>query len=232
MVHWPGSIASLRPLSKPPMYGTTYAQRVVVFKCLLNGASLRATERITGVSINTISMLLPQAGAACKRWYDAETVDQDDAGSRRRHREEPGVGPLNRGPRGGAAIGARRQDDRAPARLADAGSRPEPWGPSGLYGTRPDAGGPSWRATISSAAATTAAPGDLAIARRSACPHRLPSLHGGMIPPYWGDGECGDPILWIGDQARFRHYRILGPLGLGSGSGASSTPTGCRRTRA
>jgi IS1 family transposase len=46
------------------------AERVQVIRCLVDGCSMRATSRITGVARNTIDKLLVELGAACSRYQD------------------------------------------------------------------------------------------------------------------------------------------------------------------
>ncbi len=45
-------------------------ERVKVVKCLVDGCSMRATARITGVARNTIDKLLVELGAVCSRYQD------------------------------------------------------------------------------------------------------------------------------------------------------------------
>ncbi len=47
-----------------------HTQRVQVLRCLLDGMSMRATNRITGVSINAIKRLLVQAGDVAAEYHD------------------------------------------------------------------------------------------------------------------------------------------------------------------
>ena|SRR5579859_4794409 len=49
----------------------TTDERVRVVRCLVDGCSMRATSRITGVARNTIDKLLVELGAACSRYQDA-----------------------------------------------------------------------------------------------------------------------------------------------------------------
>jgi IS1 family transposase len=44
--------------------------RAQVIRCLVDGASIRATVRITGVAKNTVTKLLIQAGAICSEYQD------------------------------------------------------------------------------------------------------------------------------------------------------------------
>ena len=46
------------------------AQRTAVVKCLVEGNSIRATVRLTGVAKNTVSKLLVDLGAACSDYQD------------------------------------------------------------------------------------------------------------------------------------------------------------------
>jgi len=45
-------------------------ERAAVVRCLVDGNSMRATARITGVARNTIDKLLVELGAACSRYQD------------------------------------------------------------------------------------------------------------------------------------------------------------------
>jgi transposase-like protein len=45
--------------------------RVQILSMLCEGASMRSISRITGVSINTVSKLLIDAGTACAAFHDA-----------------------------------------------------------------------------------------------------------------------------------------------------------------
>ena len=47
------------------------AERVAIVRCLVDGCSMRATARITGVARNTIDKLLVALGEACSRCQDA-----------------------------------------------------------------------------------------------------------------------------------------------------------------
>ena len=44
--------------------------RVQILHLLVEGSSMRSTARITGVSINTVSKLLVDAGQACAEYHD------------------------------------------------------------------------------------------------------------------------------------------------------------------
>src|ERR1700689_1754985 len=46
------------------------ADRVSIVRCLVDGCSMRATSRITGVARNTIDKLLIELGAACLDYQD------------------------------------------------------------------------------------------------------------------------------------------------------------------
>jgi len=46
------------------------SERVQVIRCLVDGCSMRATSRITGVARNTIDKLLVELGAACSQYQD------------------------------------------------------------------------------------------------------------------------------------------------------------------
>lgn len=48
----------------------TPERRAMVINCLVEGNSIRATVRLTGVSKNTITKLLSQVGAACSAYQD------------------------------------------------------------------------------------------------------------------------------------------------------------------
>ena len=48
----------------------SHQQRVQVLKALLDGMSMRATVRLTGVSINAVKRLLIQAGEVAARYHD------------------------------------------------------------------------------------------------------------------------------------------------------------------
>jgi len=49
----------------------TPARRAAVLSCLVDGASIRATSRITGVAKGTVLRLLESAGMACAEYQDA-----------------------------------------------------------------------------------------------------------------------------------------------------------------
>lgn len=46
------------------------ATRVQILSMLCEGSSMRSVSRITGVSINTVSKLLIDAGLACAAFHD------------------------------------------------------------------------------------------------------------------------------------------------------------------
>ena len=50
-------------------------KRAQILNCLVEGNSLRATARMTGVSINTVVKLLCDAGAACSKYQDEAFVN-------------------------------------------------------------------------------------------------------------------------------------------------------------
>ena len=50
-------------------------ERVRVVRCLVDGNSMRATARITGVARNTIDKLLVELGAACSKYQDEALRD-------------------------------------------------------------------------------------------------------------------------------------------------------------
>src|SRR5262245_52989305 len=45
-------------------------KKLAVLRLLVEGNSIRSTERITGVNRNTIMSLLAKFGSACKEWLD------------------------------------------------------------------------------------------------------------------------------------------------------------------
>ena len=47
------------------------ATRVQILSMLVEGSSMRSVSRVAGVSINTISKLLADAGKACAEFHDA-----------------------------------------------------------------------------------------------------------------------------------------------------------------
>lgn len=50
-------------------------KRVQIINLLVEGNSLRATSRITGCSINTVSKLLVDVGRACQKFHDEKVVN-------------------------------------------------------------------------------------------------------------------------------------------------------------
>jgi IS1 family transposase len=52
------------------MNKTNPAKRAQVINCLVEGSSIRATSRLTGVAINTVVKLLADAGRACSIYQD------------------------------------------------------------------------------------------------------------------------------------------------------------------
>jgi transposase-like protein len=44
--------------------------RVIILNMLVEGLSMRSISRITGVSINTVTKLLENAGKACAAYHD------------------------------------------------------------------------------------------------------------------------------------------------------------------
>lgn len=52
-------------------------KRASVVRCLVEGMSIRATVRVTGVAKNTISKLLVDLGAACRKYQDKALRDLD-----------------------------------------------------------------------------------------------------------------------------------------------------------
>jgi transposase len=46
------------------------AKRAQVLTCLVEGNSIRATSRMTGVAVNTVVKLLGDAGRACSEYQD------------------------------------------------------------------------------------------------------------------------------------------------------------------
>ena len=55
------------------MRKTSTAKRVQVLNILVEGMSMLLISRVTGVSINSVSKLLVEAGEACAAYHD-ETV--------------------------------------------------------------------------------------------------------------------------------------------------------------
>ena len=53
----------------------SHEKRVLVLRTLLDGASMRATSRITGVAFNTIKTLLIQAGKVAAAYHDVHVRD-------------------------------------------------------------------------------------------------------------------------------------------------------------
>jgi hypothetical protein len=51
------------------------AKKVQIINLLVEGNSLRATTRIVGVSINTVTKLLVDVGAACEKYHFAKMVN-------------------------------------------------------------------------------------------------------------------------------------------------------------
>ena len=49
----------------------TTAKRVQILSMLVEGSSMRSISRVVGVSINTVSALLVDAGRACAAHHDA-----------------------------------------------------------------------------------------------------------------------------------------------------------------
>ena len=45
--------------------------RITILNMLVEGSSMRSISRITGVSINTVTKLLEDAGKACAAYHDA-----------------------------------------------------------------------------------------------------------------------------------------------------------------
>ena len=50
--------------------GMTREKRCAVVRCLVNGCSVRATVRITGVAKNTIQRITRELGEACLNFQD------------------------------------------------------------------------------------------------------------------------------------------------------------------
>jgi hypothetical protein len=48
----------------------TTSERAQVIRCLVDGNSIRATERITGITRNAIIRLLVDTGVACREYQD------------------------------------------------------------------------------------------------------------------------------------------------------------------
>src|SRR5712671_7159950 len=55
----------MRRMNKLPI-----AKRATILQMLCEGSSMRAIERITGASLNTVSKLLIEAGKACAAYHD------------------------------------------------------------------------------------------------------------------------------------------------------------------
>ena len=53
----------------------TKDERISVVKCLVEGMSIRATVRVTGIAKNTITKLLVELGAACEAYQNQTLVD-------------------------------------------------------------------------------------------------------------------------------------------------------------
>jgi hypothetical protein len=53
----------------------TKEKQIQVLRALVEGNSIRATVRITGVAKNTVVKLLRDAGGACERYHDKVMVD-------------------------------------------------------------------------------------------------------------------------------------------------------------
>ncbi len=53
----------------------TKDERISVVKCLVEGMSIRATVRVTGIAKNTIQKLLVELGAACEKYQHETLVD-------------------------------------------------------------------------------------------------------------------------------------------------------------
>src|ERR671932_1264587 len=56
----------MRGMNKLPL-----AERVQMLSMLVEGSSLRSISRVVGVSINTVTKLLVDAGTACAEFHDA-----------------------------------------------------------------------------------------------------------------------------------------------------------------
>jgi transposase-like protein len=53
-------------------------KRIAALQCSVDGASIRATERIAGDHRDTIMRLMVRAGRACERQSDERLADQTD----------------------------------------------------------------------------------------------------------------------------------------------------------
>src|SRR3546814_11994990 len=80
----------IRGMNKLPLQ-----KRVQILSMLVEGSSMRSISRITGVSINTVTKLLVDAGQACAAYHDeavrevtAQRVQCDDRSAVRRGGEE------------------------------------------------------------------------------------------------------------------------------------------------
>ena len=51
------------------------AKRVQILNMLVEGMSMRATSRVVGVSINTVTKLMIEAGEACAAYHDDTVRD-------------------------------------------------------------------------------------------------------------------------------------------------------------
>jgi lambda repressor-like predicted transcriptional regulator len=54
----------------PGMNKLPVAKRVQILSMLVEGSSLRSTSRVCGVSINTVTKLVVDAGMACANFHD------------------------------------------------------------------------------------------------------------------------------------------------------------------
>ncbi len=86
------------------------AKRVQVVSCLIEGCSIRATVRMTGVSKNTVTKLLCDLGSLCIDWHDENVHDLEckriqayeiwsfcyakDRNVPERMRDQPGIGSI------------------------------------------------------------------------------------------------------------------------------------------
>ncbi len=58
-----------------PMNKLAFVQRAAVLTLLCEGNSLRSVTQVTGVSLDTVTKLLVDAGRACQAFHDATVRD-------------------------------------------------------------------------------------------------------------------------------------------------------------
>src|SRR5713226_4915760 len=64
-----------RPIKEPVMNTLSQEKQTQVLSLLVEGASIRSIERVTGVHRDTIVRLLERAGAVCARLMDERVTD-------------------------------------------------------------------------------------------------------------------------------------------------------------